>query len=82
MTTFFVLPRLTAGVLALALLFGLSACSQADRVVYLGSNTTKTLRLREPVKGVKVWYKDSTGVAVPGVADLPEGGYFRADLSK
>jgi len=29
---------------------------------------------------VKVWVKDSTGTAIPGVADLPEGGYFRSEL--
>ena len=61
-------------------LLPLNSCTTADRVVYLGANTTKTVRLRETVKGVKVWYKDSTGVSLPGKADLLEGGYYREDI--
>jgi len=38
------------------------------------------VQLRETLKGVKVWAKDSTGVAVPMIADLPEGGFYRGDL--
>jgi len=49
--------------------------------VYLGSGTTKMVQLRETLKGVKVWVKDSTGVAIPMVADLPEGGFYRKDLN-
>ena len=30
----------------------------------------------------KVWVKDSTGTAIPAVADLKEGGYYRSDLGK
>ena len=51
-----------------------------SRVVYLGGGTTRMVQLRQTVKGVKVWVKDSTGTAIPGVADLPEGGYFRSEL--
>jgi hypothetical protein len=38
------------------------------------------VQLRESLHGVKVWVKDSTGTAIPGVADLMEGGYYRSDL--
>lgn len=48
--------------------------------MYLGSGTTKTIRLRETLKGVKVWAKDSTGVSIPVTTDLMEGGYYRCDL--
>lgn len=82
MTTFFVRHSWMAGALVLATVTLLNACTQADRVVYLGSDTTKTIRLRETIKGAKVWYKDSTGVSLPGVADLLEGGYYRNDLTK
>jgi len=50
--------------------------------MYLGSGTTKTIRLRETLKGVKAWAKDSTGVSIPVTADLQEGGYYRDDLLK
>jgi len=60
----------------------LSACATSVRVVYPGSGTTKVVRLRETIKGAKIWYKDSTGVTIPGVADLPEGGYFMGDLNQ
>jgi hypothetical protein len=78
MTTLFAKLKWMAGACLLA---SLSGCASSDRVVYLGSGTTKVVRLRETIKGAKIWYKDSTGVAIPGVADLPEGGYFRGDLS-
>lgn len=66
----------------LALILSLSACSSSSRVMYLGSGTTKTIRLRETLKGVKAWAKDSTGVSIPVTADLQEGGYYRDDLLK
>ena len=67
---------------ALILLFSLSGCSSQQKVVYLGSGTSRTIQLRETLKGVKAWAKDSTGVAIPVTADLLEGGYYRNDLSK
>ena len=79
MTTLFAKLRWIAGA---CLLVCLSACATSDRVVYLGSGTTKVVRLRETIKGAKIWYKDSTGVTIPGVADLPEGGYFMGDLNQ
>jgi hypothetical protein len=33
------------------------------------------VRLRETVKGVKVWVKTKDGDIVPGEMDLPEGWY-------
>jgi len=78
MTIFSEKLRLTAGLISLLLI---SACSSSSRVVYLGSGTTKMVQLRETLKGVKVWVKDSTGVAIPMAADLPEGGFYRKDLN-
>ena len=70
----------TVGRVLLMLLGSLSACG--SRVVYLGSSTTKMVQLREMVPRVKVWVKDSTGTAIPGVATLMEGGYYRSDLQR
>lgn len=50
--------------------------------MYLGDGTTQTVRLRKTVKKWPVWVKDSTGTAVPAVMDLPEGGFFRNNLTK
>lgn len=62
----------------LSLMVG-NGCS-AREVVYLGDSTTKTVRLRETVKNVKLWVKDKDGNVLPTVGDLPEGGYYRKDL--
>lgn len=35
----------------------------------------QAVRLRETVRGVKVWVKTSDGDTVPGKMDLPEGWY-------
>lgn len=70
----------TAGAAALTLVLSINLCGCGSRVVYLGSSTTKMVQLRQTVKDVKVWVKDSTGTAIPGVADLQEGGYYRSDL--
>lgn len=43
------------------------------RTVYVPHGTP--VRLRERVKNVKVWVKDSDGKAVAGKMDLPEGWY-------
>lgn len=50
--------------------------------MYLGNGSTQTVRLRETIKGAKVWVKDSTGTVIPAVMDLPEGGYFRNNLAR
>ena len=70
--------KLTGGAMLLIQACSLSGCG--SRVVYLGSSTTRMVQLRESVPGVKVWVKDSTGTAIPGVATLMEGGYYRSDL--
>lgn len=72
--------NLTAGLTLLSTLT-INACG-ASRTMYLGESSTKTVRLRETVKNVKVWVLDSTNVAHPSVADLPEGGFYRNDLRK
>ena len=72
--------KLTGGSMLLILACSLSGCG--SRVVYLGSSTTRMVQLRESVPGVKVWVKDSTGTAIPGVATLMEGGYYRSDLQR
>jgi len=77
---FLTMRKRTVGRVLLMLLGSLSACG--SRVVYLGSSTTKMVQLREMVPRVKVWVKDSTGTAIPGVATLMEGGYYRSDLQR
>jgi len=72
----------TAGAAALTLALSTNLCGCGSRVVYLGSSTTKMVQLRQTVKDVKVWVKDSTGTAIPAVADLQEGGYYRSDLQR
>ena len=66
------LLMMTVGVL-------MSSCT-AREVIYLDSSSTKTVRLRETVKNVKVWVKNESGESVSGVADLSEGGYYRSSL--
>ena len=43
------------------------------RTIYVPHGTP--VRLRETVKDVKVWVKDSGGEPVAGKMDLPEGWY-------
>jgi hypothetical protein len=64
----------------LTLMAGVMTSCSTREVMYLDSNSTATVRLRETVKAVKVWVKNSSGETVSGVADLPEGGYYRATL--
>ena len=71
-----------AGRVLLMLASSLNLWGCGSRVVYLGSSTTKMVQLRQSIAGVKVWVKDSTGTAIPAVADLKEGGYYRSDLGK
>ena len=74
--------KLTGGAMLLILACSLNLWGCGSRVVYLSSATTKMVQLRESVPGVKVWVKDSTGTAIPGVATLMEGGYYRSDLQR
>jgi uncharacterized protein YceK len=50
-----------------------SGCSTFTRTIYVPDGTP--VRLRETVKGVKVWVLDAEGVPVAGTMDLPEGWY-------
>ena len=43
------------------------------RTIYIPSG--KTVRLRQDIKGIKIWAKDSDGKLVPGLLDLHEGWY-------
>ena len=58
-------------VIVFALLVLLSGCGVGT--VYVPHGTP--VRLRETVKDVKVWVKDSNGQVVAGEMDLPEGWY-------
>jgi hypothetical protein len=59
----------------------LDGCAETN-AMYLGADTTKTVRLRETVPNAKVWVRDKDGNTLPAVLDLPEGGYFRSDLNR
>ena len=69
--------KLMAGLLTMCVLSG---CAQTN-VMYLKPGYTKTVQLRETVKGAKVWIKDSSGVKIPAKADLLESGFYRFDLN-
>ena len=43
------------------------------RTIYVPHGTP--VRLRETIKGVKIWVKDADGKPVAGKMDLPEGWY-------
>lgn len=72
--------RIKSLLIALTVMAGLLSSCAGARAVYLGSETTKMLQLRELVRGVKVWVMDDKGVKQPAVSDLPEGGFYRSDL--
>ena len=55
------------------LLSGCGAGAPFVRTIYVPDGTP--VRLRETIKGAKVWVKDADGQAVPGRMDLPEGWY-------
>ena len=62
------------GVLLVCLLvLVLSGGCGGVRTIYVPDGTP--VRLREPVRGAKVWVLDSAGQPVPGRMDLPEGWY-------
>ncbi|MBN2585010.1 MAG: hypothetical protein JXL80_18255 [Planctomycetes bacterium] len=48
-------------------------CGCATRTVYVPGG--EPVRLRETVRGAKVWVLDAAGEPVAGVMDLPEGWY-------
>lgn len=53
----------------------LSGCGR--RVVLIPPG--EPVRLRQPVKKVKVWAADAKGNEIPGEVDLPEGWYALPD---
>lgn len=55
------------------LIFMLQGCG--TRTIYVPHG--RAVRLRQTVKGVKVWIKDSEGKPVKGVFDLPEGWFCK-----
>lgn len=63
-------------VLAAVLMMSACGCGSGApfvRTIYVPDGTP--VRLRETIKGAKVWVKDADGQAVPGRMDLPEGWY-------
>jgi hypothetical protein len=59
--------------LALTLLGGCGSGTLSPRTIYVPDG--EPVRLRETVKGAKVWVLDASGQPTPGVMDLPEGWY-------
>jgi len=57
--------------LCIALVIGLTGCGV--RTIYVPHGTP--VRLRETVRGVKVWVKDADGTPRAGKMDMPEGWY-------
>jgi hypothetical protein len=55
----------------LAVLLTATLLTGCVRTIYIPHGTP--VRLRETVKGVKVWVKDADGATVAGKMDLPEG---------
>ena len=53
----------------------LSGCG--TRTVYVPSS--EPVRLRSPLKKVKVWVADKDGKEIPGEVDIPEGYYCLPD---
>lgn len=64
---------------ALAAMLFASVCSSgcATRTVLVPPG--EPVRLRETLRGVKVWVADKDGREIEGVVDLPEGWYCLAD---
>ena len=56
---------------------GGAGCTQQYRTVYIPSG--EPVRLREPLKDVKIWTKDKDGNNIPGKVDIPEGYYVLPD---
>jgi len=62
-------------IMAMALLIAAfaSGCGAFTRTIYITDGTP--VRLREPIKGAKVWTLDKDGEPVASRVDLPEGWY-------
>lgn len=74
-------PFPTALKTALAVTICASACWLASgcgrKVVLVPPG--EPVRLRQPVKKVKIWAADKDGFEIPGEVDLPEGWYALPD---
>lgn len=75
----FVERWLTRRKTALLALLCASACFSGcgTRTVYVTG--TEPVRLRQPLKQVKVWVADKDGKEIPGQVDIPEGYYCLPD---
>ncbi len=60
-----------------AMLFGAVCSSGCTRTVLVPPG--EPVRLRETIRGAKVWAADKDGREIPGVLDLPEGWYCLPD---
>jgi hypothetical protein len=65
------------GHVGLCLCAALILCSCATQTVYVPYG--EPVRLRETVRGAKVWVLDGQGRPTAGVMDLPEGWYCLPD---
>ena len=59
---------------------GAAGCTQQYRTIYIPPG--EPVRLREPLKDVKIWTKDKDGNNIPGKVDIPEGWYCLPDDGK
>lgn len=53
----------------------LGGCMLQSQVKTVYVKEGDPVRIRETIKGAKVWVMDKDGTAVPGVMDLPDGWY-------
>lgn len=68
-------------IFVIALTLPLASClHQQVRTVYVPQGTP--VRLREPLKNVKVWVFDKDGTPIESVMDIPEGWYALPDPGK
>ena len=59
--------------LLIILLIGIVLASCVNKIVYVPHGDA--VKLRETIKGAKVWVKTKEGDIVPGTMDLPNGWY-------
>ncbi|MCX7804794.1 MAG: hypothetical protein N3A38_06335 [Planctomycetota bacterium] len=60
-----------------AMLCALACSSGCVRTVLVPPG--EPVRLREPIRGAKVWVADKDGREIPATVDLPEGWYCLPD---
>jgi len=64
-----------AALILLAAICPLGGCMLQSQVKTVYVKEGDPVRIRETIKGAKVWVMDKDGTAVPGVMDLPDGWY-------